>query len=245
MMHYQKLIAKKNILLGVLLLLVSQNIFAGKADIIEGLKPYNINVTQDNIQKTPLRDLYEITLGADIVYVSGDGLYLVQGEIIDLKNRISLTKARQEKLAKKMLDAVPDADKVIFKAPYEKHIVNVFTDVDCPFCKRFHKHINELGRLGITVKYLASPIAQLHPDAPRRMQSIWCADDRKNAIDIYKKMGKITPKTCTSNAVEEQLALAQSLGVNGTPTIFLENGTRIAGYLSPEDLLERIKRTVK
>ncbi len=236
---------KKNILLSIFLLLISQNIFASKVDIIEGLRPYNISVSEDDIQKTPLKDLYEITLDTEIVYISGDGLYLVQGEIIDLKNRINLTKVHQEQLVKKALNAVPDTDKIIFKAPYEKHVVNVFTDVDCPFCKRFHAHINELGRLGITVKYLASPIAALHPNAPGRMQSIWCANDKKNAIDIYKKTGKITLKTCNSNIVAKQLALSQSLGVNGTPTIFLSNGTKIAGYMSPEALLERIKRAVK
>ena len=102
----------------------------------------------------------------------------------------------------------------------------------------------EMNFLGITVKYLASPLEQLHPQAQSAMEKIWCAENRNLALHNYK-IQRILPvsKDC-ENPVAQQLSISKQLGVNGTPSIFLEDGTNIPGYQDPEELLQNIKQTL-
>lgn len=221
----------------LLLLFLTNNSFANKAEVAK-----NFGISVNNISSTPINGLYEIIQDANIFYVSTDSKYLIQGDIIDLKTRINITQVNKDKIISKALNSIPDSEKIIFKAKDEKFVVNVFTDVDCPFCKRLHQHMSGYNKLGITVKYLAAPIASLHPKALARMESIWCADDRQKAIDVYKKTNKVVTKTCPNNPVKKQLALSQELGVRGTPTIFLTNGRKIPGYIKPRSLLAELKK---
>lgn len=46
---------------------------------------------------------------------------------------------------------------IIFKAPQEKYVVTVFTDISCGYCKKLHESVDELNRQGVTVRYLAYP----------------------------------------------------------------------------------------
>ncbi len=228
--------------ISLLLIITTTNVFAGKAEVISSLSKYFKNISEKDINKAPVKNLYEVTIGGDIVYVSKDGKYLISGEIIDLKSQANLTNLRKAMLVKSILNTVDDNEKIIFKAQKEKYAVNVFTDVDCPFCKKLHANMKEYNKLGITIKYLASPLASLHPKALARMESIWCAKDRKTAIDVYKKTGRIVAKSCKNNSVREQLKIAESLGVRGTPTVFLPNGRKISGFIKPKVLLAELQR---
>ena len=104
--------------------------------------------------------------------------------------------------------------------------------------------MSKMNDLGITVKYLASPLASLHPTAQGKMQKIWCADDRVQAMDDYK-INNVTPdvEDC-KNPVAEQLKLSQKIGVNGTPAIFLSDGTSLPGYMPADKLLAKIKSSI-
>lgn len=143
-----------------------------------------------------------------------------------------------------LINTINDIDKIIYPAKNEKYIIHVFTDVDCPFCKKLHSGMKQMNDLGITVKYLASPLASLHPAAQGKMEKIWCADDPAKAMDDYKK-NNITPnsKAC-NNPVADQLAMSKQLGVNGTSAIFLSDGTHLPGYVPPTILLQKIKATI-
>jgi len=104
--------------------------------------------------------------------------------------------------------------------------------------------MNQMNDLGITVKYLASPLEQLHPKAQSAMEKIWCAEDRALAIHDYKTKRYLPDSPDCINPVAGQLAISKQLGVNGTPSIFFENGTNLPGYLPPNDLLNRILQTI-
>ena len=148
-------------------------------------------------------------------------------------------------LAKSLINNISDSDKIIYPANDKKYIVHVFTDVDCPYCKKLHREMGALNDLGITVKYLASPLAPLHPTAQEKMQRIWCAIDRKKAMDNYN-IGRSVPdiERC-NNPVASQLAISKKLGVSGTPSIFLSDGTHLQGYLPPDKLLMEIQSPLK
>lgn len=213
-----------------------------KAKLASRLSQVLGDVNQANITKTPIENLYEVILDTQVLYVSKDGKFLIQGDMLDMQTGDNLTQQRQAKLVAGLLNTIPEADKIIFKANNEKYFIHVFTDVDCPYCRKLHKEVPELNRLGVSVKYLASPLAQLHPKALKIMQSIWCAKDRKSAMDRYKKTNKYAKKSCNSDAVLKQLTLSQKLGVRGTPSIFLSDGTNIPGFIPAKRLLANIQK---
>jgi len=225
--------------------LLSNAAYANIEVVMERLLPYFPNLTAEHVSPSQLNGFYEVLVQTpqyEILYISDDGRFIIQGEITDLVTRSSLSSGRLTVLKKKILDNIDEADKIIFKAENEQHIIHVFTDVDCPYCTKLHANMSEMNALGITVKYLAAPLAQLHPQAQGKMEKIWCAEDRRKAIHDYKTR-RIVPKSekC-DNPVAEQLAISQHLGVNGTPSIFFENGTNLPGYQDPQMLLKTIKQ---
>jgi thiol:disulfide interchange protein DsbC len=227
--------------------LLSSNAFADKDDVIQRLEKFFGKIDKQSINKSPIKGIYEVITynPIDSVLVSEDGKYLIQGDVIDLINRSLIKKSNKIKSLKlTLINSINDKDKIIYRAKNEKYVVNVFTDVDCPFCKRLHLEMDKMNNFGITVKYLASPLASLHPTAQGKMQKIWCADDRAQAMDDYK-LHDITPDVddC-KNPVAEQLEISKKIGVNGTPAIFLSDGTAIPGYVPADKLLARIKATI-
>ena len=232
----------------ILILLLSTSIFAGVADIKKSLEPLFGNIVESNIIKTELQGISEVITTNPIgsFFVSNDGKYIIQGDIINIKKRkILATSKRIDVLKKELISSINDKDKIIFKAKNKKHIVNVFTDVDCPFCAKLHANMQQMNDLGITIKYLASPLAGLHPLAQTKMEKIWCAKDSVKAMDEYKRYRKVPDSKKCKNPVASQLKIAQQLGVNGTPSLFLENGENIAGYLSAKALLSRLENSKK
>jgi len=100
--------------------------------------------------------------------------------------------------------------------------------------------MEEMNSLGITIKYLASPLEELHPNAQSAMEKIWCAEDRAVALHNYKLMRFLPKSVECENPVAEQLAISKQLGVDGTPSLFLADGSNIPGYLDPGELLNSI-----
>ena len=235
----------KKILFSVIIL--STQSIASNSDIIKNLLPVFGAINEKNIVETPFNGVYEIIFNNPIgsQLVSADGKYLIKGKIIDLKTFAPLkTSARVNALKRNLINAIDDKDKIIFKAKDEKYIIHIFTDVDCPFCKKLHRQMSKMNALGITVKYLASPLASLHPTAQGKMEKIWCAKNKVKAMNDYKTKNIVPDVEKCDNPVARQLLLSQQLGVNGTPAIFLSDGTHIPGYMPADKLLQTIKRTL-
>lgn len=233
--------------LSLALLLLSNAAIANKDQVIQTLKPFFGEIAEESIAQSPIHGIYEIIVHSpiDSILVSEDGRYLIQGDVIDLSTRRLIPVNPRVKLIKNaLIAAIPEADKIVYKADNEKYVIHVFTDVDCPFCKKLHFGMQRMNELGITVKYLAAPLASLHPKAQGKMQKIWCAEDRKQALDDYKHTGELPAVEACDSPVVEQLMISQQLGVNGTPAIFLSDGTHLPGYLKPTALLAEIQKTL-
>ncbi len=212
-----------------------------KQAILTQLSKVIQNPQQAEISPTPLKDLYQVTLGPMVVYMSGDGQYLVMGKILDLKNGINLTEQAKAKAVKAALAKVPESSMIIYPAKGEaKHFITVFTDIDCPYCHRLHKEVPKLNAAGITVRYLSYPRAGIGSRSYDKAVSVWCAKDRAEAMNNAMK-GKIQPKTC-DNTVANQFELAQAFQVNGTPTIILDSGKVIPGYIPAQKLIQLLKQ---
>ena len=215
--------------------------------VVSKLKPFFPEIKAENISASELDGYYEVVLTnpwVDVMYISTNGKYVIQGAVTDLELMTNISTNRINSIKLGIIENISDDDKIIFKAKDEKYVINVFTDVDCPYCAKLHANMNEMNKLGITVKYLASPLEQLHPNAQSAMEKIWCAEDKALAIHDYKTKRYLPDSPDCINPVAEQLAISKQLGVNGTPSIFFENGTNLPGYLPPNDLLNRILQTI-
>ncbi|MCB1632849.1 MAG: thioredoxin fold domain-containing protein, partial [Pseudomonadales bacterium] len=197
------------------------------ASVFNGATPTEVNVA-------PVPGLYEVLMGSEVYYLSGDGNYLLRGELYDIKNRVNLTDARRSVIRKQSLASLTDDELIIFKPDNPRHVVTVFTDVDCGYCAKLHSEIQGYLDEGIEVRYAAFPRGGIKSKTYDTMVSVWCSDDRNKALTDAKARRPVPPAQC-ANPVEKHYKLGSgAFGVSGTPTIVLENGDVIPGYVPPQ-----------
>lgn len=190
----------------------------------------------DAINPSEIKGLYEIMAGASIFYVSTDGRYLIQGRMFDTLERKDLTEEKLAIAKAKSINAVAEEDMIIFKAPMQKYVINVFTDIDCGYCRKLHAEIDQYMAEGISVHYLFFPRAGKGSDSYKKAVSVWCADDRNAALTAAKSNSNPpATKTC-KNPVDAHMALGDELGVRGTPMMITPKGTVFPGYMPAKKL---------
>lgn len=209
--------------------------------IASNLRAVFPDVEVTRIIESRVPGLYEVMLGPEVIYISGDGRYVLQGDLIDLQQRRNLSEERRSVARWDLLRNVPASEMIEFAPSNTEHAVYVFTDISCGFCRKMHREMPELNRLGIAVRYLAFPRSGTNGAVFREMVSVWCASDRRQAL-TDAKLGKPIKQADCANPVEKHFRLGQALGVHGTPAIYLENGRAIGGYHSPRELLEVVRK---
>lgn len=183
---------------------------------------------------------YELERGVQLLYVSADGKRLFLGDVVDLETRTNITETWREQTAVRLINAVGEQNMIVMGPPDAKRTITVFTDVDCPYCARLHQEVPELTKNGVKVRYLLYPRAGIGSETYKKSVAVWCAADRVKAIGIAKSGGKVDMKTCP-NPVERHYELGQQLQVGGTPTIYLDDGKVLGGYLPSANLLAILK----
>lgn len=184
----------------------------------------------ESVTKTPYAGLYEVFMGGQIIYTDEKLTFLIaEGRLVDPKTKKDITGERLEELTKIDFSSLPlnQAIKVV-KGNGSRKLV-VFSDVDCPYCKRLEQ--NELSNISdVTVYTFLYPIEQLHPDAANKSKSIWCASNRVKAWEDWI-MNNQLPKT-TGNCevpLEKVGELARKFGITSTPTLIFSDGRRMLG----------------
>lgn len=196
------------------------------------------------IKATPIAGLYEFIGDGRVLYISADGRYIVSGNIIDMENKENLTELTQRKVTKKIIDGYDEKKMIVFSPEGKtKHTITVFTDVDCPYCSMLHKEVPKLNQAGIAVRYLMYPRAGAGSPTFNKSVSAWCNEDQKKAITVAKEGGAVAEKTC-DNPVQEQFDLGQSIGVTGTPTLVLESGKILPGFVPAAQLIDLLNGPV-
>lgn len=192
-----------------------------------------------SVRKTPVNGLYEIVVtGNQVIYVDGDANYMLVGDLIDINTRKSLTDERTADLNKIDYSKLP-FDKAIKEVRGNGKLkIAVFSDPDCPFCKRLEHEFAQMT--DITIYNFMMPITSLHPDANRKAEILWCQSNRTQAWITWMREGKFpaSAKDC-SNPVAETTALGAQLGFTGTPTLVFPNGHTQSGF-SPLPALQKI-----
>lgn len=200
------------------------------ANLIPGQQP-------DAIVASPLAGVYQVSYGPQVFYISADGRYVLEGSLIDLKERRNLTSEAQADGRKAVLERIGEEQMVVFAPEQVKHTITVFTDVDCPYCRKLHGEIDQYLARGIKVRYMLYPRAGVGSPSYDTSVSIWCAEDRKAALTAAKSGKRIPAKTC-DNPVRHHLEVGHAVGVQGTPAIVLEDGTMVPGYRPAAELAQ-------
>jgi thiol:disulfide interchange protein DsbC len=196
--------------------------------------------TPDSVADSSLPGLYEVTIGAQILYLSQDGRYVIQGDIVDLTSSDNITENRRNGLRADAIDKVGEDKMIIFGTAGEpKYTITVFTDIDCGYCRKLHQEIASYNDLGIKVRYLMFPRTGLNSESYDKAVSAWCSDDRNEAITRAKRGETLEAKTC-ENPVSQHYNLGQQLGVRGTPSIILADGEMVPGYVPADRLVEML-----
>lgn len=199
------------------------------------------DVKVDDIRPSPMKGVYEVVMGGDIAYVSGDGRFLIAGDMYEIGSRTNLTESGRQKARVQALAKLDERDMIVFKPQAVKHTITVFTDVECGYCRKLHGEISQLNGMGVQVRYLAYPRAGPGTDDWRKMEAVWCSKDRKTAITDAKAGKDVKAEQCAA-PIAKQFKLGEQLGVRGTPAIFTNSGDYIGGYLAPAQMVQELDR---
>lgn len=190
----------------------------------------------ERIARVPASSLYEVTLrgpnGPQLFYVDEKARVIVVGQVLDGRTGFNLTEERLRKLNAIEWASLPFADAVTTKRGNGRRKIAVFSDPNCPFCKRFEK---DLARLDdITVHIFLFPV--IRPESVPLTKSVWCSRDRARAWNdlMLRDIEPTAPPDCAT-PVEKLVALGRSLGASSTPTWFVETGERYSGAIPLED----------
>ncbi len=195
----------------------------------------NPKVEVDRVSPAPLPGFQEVIVGGQVVYVSNDGKYLMQGALYDIPTKTNLGETAMARVREKLLRTMPLSDRIVYAPQDPKYTVTVFTDVECGYCRKLHSQIAEYNRQGISIQYVAFPRMGLGSADFKKMVAVWCSSDPKKALTDAKNDRPIPYRNCT-NPVTAQYAMGQRMGLNGTPMILAADGTQLGGYLPPAEL---------
>ncbi len=199
-------------------------------------------VDVSSIEPTPVSGLYEVVIGSDVVYFSSDGRYVLQGELVDFKAQKSLTEVRRSGIRLKIVETLDESKMIVFKPEKVKHTVTVFTDIDCGYCRKLHSQMDQYLAKGIEVRYMFYPRSGPNSPSFHKAVSVWCADDRKQALTDSKNNRAVPKKTC-DNPINEHMQIARQLGLRGTPLILFENGESTPGYVAPDQMARMLEKS--
>jgi thiol:disulfide interchange protein DsbC len=210
------------------------------AVVEEKLRALVPNAKTIAISETPIKGILQVQINSDIVYVTEDGQYLLQGQVIDLDTRDNITDQAKSGIRMGLLTDLNRDEQISFAPEKTKYELLVFTDLDCGYCRKLHNQMAEYNEQGIAIHYLAFPRAGLGSNSYDDYVSVWCADDQQEAMTLAKNGVAPEPKKCP-NPIADQYSLGQEVGVTGTPSMVTLDGTMIPGYMPPEQLRQRLE----
>jgi thiol:disulfide interchange protein DsbC len=184
----------------------------------DALRSLDPRIVVERIGPAPIAGFQQAIVGGQVVYVSDDGKYLLQGTLYDVGARRDLGEDAMKQLRVELLRSVPASDRIVFAPKDPKYTVAVFTDVECGYCRKLHSQIAEYNRLGIAVEYLAFPRMGLGSEDFRKMVAVWCAPDRRKALTDAKNDRDVAYRNCT-NPVTMEYQLGRRAGLTGTPMV--------------------------
>ncbi|PUE45491.1 disulfide isomerase [Limnohabitans sp. 2KL-1] len=195
----------------------------------------------DEISKTPMNGLYEVRMGNDVMYSDAEGNFLIQGTLIDVRQKRNLTEERMEKLSAIPFDQLPQKTAFTQVRGNGKRKLAVFADPNCGYCKRFEKDLQKLDN--VTIYHYLYPI--LGEDSKTKAKNIWCAKDKAKTWNDWMINGTTPPTAnCDASAIDTVVDFGKKQRITGTPMILFADGTRVPGAV-PMAQVEKMLAEIK
>jgi thiol:disulfide interchange protein DsbC len=223
------------------LALATSVVWADEATIRKNLPQQLPNLPAiDEVTRTPVAGLWEVRMGAEILYTDAQGQHILTGELIDAKTRTSLTKERLDRLTAFDFAKLPLKDAIAIKQGKGTRKMAVFVDPNCGYCKRFERDVAALK--DVTVYTFLYPI--LGPDSVAKSRDIWCAKDPAKAWRDWMLSNTLPPSSgsgrCDSAALDRNTELGRKHRVQGTPAAVFEDGSRAPGAVPAAEIEKRL-----
>jgi len=228
----------RSIFTSLLLFFAFNHAFADEASLKKTLQQIFPGEKIESLKKTPYLGLYEAVVGGELFYTDEKGTYLFLGHVIDPQTRQSLTSERlqQIKEARRISLASLPLDSAIkaVKGNGKRKLV-VFSDPNCPYCKRLEKELANIS--DVTIYTLLYPV--LNGSMPTAT-AIWCSPDRLKAWDDFMLRGVApTGKTCDT-PIETLLEAGKKNGISGTPTLIFADGSVVPGMIAADTIEKKL-----
>ena len=183
----------------------------------------------DEVTKSPVPGLFEVRVnGTEIFYTDAEANYLVQGNLIDTKQRRNLTEERIEKLLAVNFDTLPFKDAFTIVRGNGKRKLAVFEDPNCGYCKRFERDLQKVDN--VTIHMFLYPI--LGPESVEKSKNIWCAKDKQKAwMDWMVRDVAPAAAKCDTAAITRNVEIGRKYKITGTPTLLFADGSRVPGAI--------------
>ena len=191
------------------------------------------DVAIDEIKKID-DNFHEIIINKQIYYATNDGKYLIVGNVINLNTKESITENTKMNQRLSIIDSIDMKNFMIFKPKKTDHILTIFTDTSCPYCQKLHNEIPDLLENNIEIRYVLFSRNGNDVDAYQQLVSAWCSADKVDALEDLFAGDILDDISNCENPIARNFDYAGSLSVEGTPTIFLEDGRIIPGYQNYE-----------
>ena len=199
------------------------------------------DVDIDEIKKID-ENFHEIIINKQIYYATNDGKYLIVGNVINLNTKESITENTKMNQRLSIIDSIDMKNFMIFKPKKTDHILTIFTDTSCPYCQKLHNEIPDLLENNIEIRYVLFSRNGNDVDAYQQLVSAWCSADKVDALEDLFSGDILDDVSNCENPIARNFDYAGLLSVEGTPTIFLEDGRIIPGYQNYENILAFINK---
>ncbi len=195
-----------------------------------------------HVTGSPVDGWYTIQKGAIVAYISGDGRYMLQGDLIDLDENVNVSERARNNSRQMLMSGLPENKVITFSPDEKKYSISIFTDIECTYCRRLHAQIDDYLEQGIEVRYLLYPRNGPRSRSWNTSEEVWCSADRQAALTSAKLDRDFETASCDdASMIEDHYAMGREIGLSGTPAIILEDGELISGYLPAAALKQRLE----
>jgi thiol:disulfide interchange protein DsbC len=193
----------------------------------------------DAVEPSPMPGIYQVIAQNQVVYVDASGDHMIVGNMMDTRTKQNLTAQAVDAHESIDFNSLPldEAIKIVKGNGARK--MAMFADPDCPYCQRLEQDMRATNN--VTIYLFLFPLEQVHPHALADAKAIWCSPDRASAWTNWMVSHTPIPGggSCENDPIGKIAALARSLRIQATPTIFLQNGRRIGGWI-PQPQLQQL-----
>jgi thiol:disulfide interchange protein DsbC len=204
------------------------------SQLLERLQALYPSTRISAIHPTAWPGVFEVAMGANLAYVDATGRYFLFGHLYDMRQQRDLTAERNDAMARIDFGILPLADALTEVRDKGTRTLAIFSDPDCPYCRRLEAELRRLD--DVTIHTFLMPLASLHPGAHAKAVSVWCAADPLSTWQALMLRDALPPEADCPHPVDRNIALGERLGINGTPTLVAGDGRVLAGAASREQI---------